>query len=171
MIHTIPPVYPYTHHHVIEVSATTESFRLRDRLPGFNPHNRFATGLFWGGHDGPGAELNFRQMFGDVLIEPQLAFVLDAKREARDVDCKYLARDHGARPLLLAQVLAVCGEALLDPALNAIFANKLNLFFVQDPSGILRAVTVLSTRNYCILGVGEANVGSHHLENYLLTLA
>jgi len=171
MIHSRPAVYPFTHDYRIEVPATTETFRVCQRLPGFNPHNREAVGLFWGGHDGPGKELHFMQTFGQVVIRPEPEFVLTARRETRDVDCKYLARDHGGRPLSLAQVLAVCVEALQDPALNAIFANKLNMFFVQEPSGILRAVSALSTKKYCILSVSEAEVGSHHRENYLLTPA
>ncbi|KKR05848.1 MAG: hypothetical protein UT32_C0020G0010 [Parcubacteria group bacterium GW2011_GWC2_39_14] len=177
MIHLRKAEYPFSQEYRIEIAATTETYRARDRIVQFWPHSQSsAPNVFWGGHDGPGKDPGFLNVFGNMVIEPLPEFAVRAVRfdYKHDQDFDSLARRHGTPSLSLGQVVALSREALNDEHLQPVFGDHLNLFFVHDTKGVIWCVDVLSsfrpTRKYAILGVAPKDTGCcFHRENFMIT--
>lgn len=168
MIEKQNPEFPFTEEYLIEVPATSDRYRVGERLPLFQPENISKKDVFWGGIP-TSWDYNFMTHFGDMIIEPLQSFTIRARRIFRDEELKHVMMHHCSGTLNLAQVLALSQEALRNPEMMRILGDKLNLFWVPDQNGQLLAVSGLFEPRYVLLSVGPTNMGEHHSQNFIIT--
>jgi len=136
------------------------------QLHGFLPASPPSSGIHLGHQDGPGENLEMDLVFGKMEFGPTPSFSVRATSLGHDTSLYLLMKEF--KRLTLRQMVALAQAARSEPGFAEVFLNKYNTGFVQDPSGILRLVSILTWPKFSVVAVGEADKGYYHNENFML---